>query len=135
MSEHDDSDDDTYRLNINTVRAPRVTEKKRLDNIAFHSWVERNQREASKKSVAALNDPKNQSVAHVRASGDRKVIATPREYQIDLFERAKKKNTIVVLDTGRLGSTYQVGHHADSSRFWKDTYCGSSLTTHSRTGT
>lgn len=29
-----------------------------------------------------------------------KIIGTPRQYQIDLFERAKEKNTIVVLDTG-----------------------------------
>ncbi|GKT45594.1 dicer-like protein 1 [Colletotrichum spaethianum] len=33
-------------------------------------------------------------------SGRLKIIQTPREYQIELFERAKHKNTIVVLDTG-----------------------------------
>ena len=32
---------------------------------------------------------------------DKRIIHTPREYQIELFERAKQKNTIVVLDTGK----------------------------------
>ena len=27
-------------------------------------------------------------------------ISNPREYQIELFERAKKQNTVAVLDTG-----------------------------------
>lgn len=30
-----------------------------------------------------------------------KRISDPREYQIELFERAKEQNTIAVLDTGR----------------------------------
>lgn len=29
-----------------------------------------------------------------------KVIVDPREYQLELFERAKKENIIAVLDTG-----------------------------------
>lgn len=28
------------------------------------------------------------------------IITDPREYQVELFERAKKQNTIAVLDTG-----------------------------------
>lgn len=28
------------------------------------------------------------------------IITDPREYQIELFEKAKKQNTIAVLDTG-----------------------------------
>jgi len=32
--------------------------------------------------------------------GDRQIISTPREYQLELFEKAKEKNLIAVLDTG-----------------------------------
>ncbi|KAM5342334.1 hypothetical protein ACJ41O_013300 [Fusarium nematophilum] len=96
----DTDDDDSYRLTVNPERSRKITEKKRLDNAAFQAWVEKNQREVTKSAVAALKDPKYQSVAHLVSSDDRKIIATPREYQVDLFERAKEKNTIVVLDTG-----------------------------------
>ena len=30
------------------------------------------------------------------------IIADPREYQIELFEKAKQQNTIAVLDTGKI---------------------------------
>lgn len=39
------------------------------------------------------------------------IITDPREYQTELFEKAKKQNTIAVLDTGRCPSkpNYMVG--------------------------
>lgn len=96
-----DDEDDTYRLVINPEKPRKITEKKRLDSAALKEWVSKNQREVTRASAAALNDPNHQSVAHlIKTSENRKIIATPREYQVELFERAKKKNTIVVLPTG-----------------------------------
>ncbi|KAH8694547.1 hypothetical protein BGZ61DRAFT_352039 [Ilyonectria robusta] len=78
-----------------------ITEKKRLDTAAFQSWITKNQREVTKNSTKAAQDLVHQSVAYlVKESEDKKIIGTPREYQTELFERAKTKNTIVVLDTG-----------------------------------
>ena len=37
----------------------------------------------------------------VNQAESQKIISTPREYQTELFERAKEKNIIAVLDTGR----------------------------------
>ncbi|KPM36518.1 Dicer-like protein 1 [Neonectria ditissima] len=97
----DSDDDDAYRLNVNPERTRKVTEKKRIDTAAFQSWIANNQREVTKDSKRSPRDLAYQSVAHlVKESEDRKIIATPREYQVELFERAKTKNTIVVLDTG-----------------------------------
>lgn len=36
----------------------------------------------------------------IKDSGSQEIISSPREYQIELFERAKTQNTIAVLDTG-----------------------------------
>ncbi|KAF5005885.1 hypothetical protein FDECE_7698 [Fusarium decemcellulare] len=101
VPDSDTGEDDHYRLTVNPERPRKITEKKRLDNAAFHDWVVKNEREVTRTSMAALNDPQNQSVAHlVTASENRKIIATPREYQVELFERATRKNTTVVLPTG-----------------------------------
>jgi len=50
------------------------------------------------------SSPESINQANVRR--DEAIISDPREYQIELFERAKNGNTIVVLDTGR--GCYQV---------------------------
>jgi endoribonuclease Dicer len=36
----------------------------------------------------------------IKDSGSQEIISSPREYQIELFEKAKTQNTIAVLDTG-----------------------------------
>lgn len=97
----DDEDDDRYRLFSAPEKLRKMSEKKRLETAAFQSWIEKNQREISNTNATKLE---RQSVAHLfEGSWTSKIISSPREYQIDLFERAKKKNTIVVLDTGRPG--------------------------------
>ncbi|KAH7324737.1 hypothetical protein B0I35DRAFT_349113 [Stachybotrys elegans] len=63
-----------------------------------------NQKEVAAKAAASQKDPRG--VDHYTVAslvGDnvgKHIIASPREYQLEMFERAKKKNIIVVLDTG-----------------------------------
>jgi endoribonuclease Dicer len=37
----------------------------------------------------------------VRQAESQRIISSPREYQVELFERAKEENIIAVLDTGK----------------------------------
>ncbi|KAG4282243.1 hypothetical protein FPRO04_13319 [Fusarium proliferatum] len=92
---------DRGRLFVRQGKSNNIAERKRLDNAVFYDWVNNTQREAMGSSMTVSNDLQNQSVTHlVTASENRRIIATPREYQIELFERAKSENTIVVLPTG-----------------------------------
>lgn len=110
-----DDEDDAYRLLQNPVREKKVTEKKRLDTAVFQSWIENNQEEVTKASATASEKSKSLTVAGmVHSNESKRIIASPREYQIDLFERAKEKNTIVVLDTGT--GVFPVDDFANSTK-------------------
>lgn len=101
QEQNDDEDEGEYRLSVNPERPRKISEKKRLDAAAFQSWIEKNQRQISSASNAKAKERERQSVTDLIGDDPKsKIIASPREYQIDLFERAKQKNTIVVLDTG-----------------------------------
>ncbi len=84
-------------------RKPDVaSEQLRSDNAVFQSWILRNQTELAKEKTKPSLDPEYMTAASmVKENENRKIIESPREYQVELFERAKQKNTIAVLPTGK----------------------------------
>ncbi|KAL7910502.1 hypothetical protein GGI35DRAFT_493076 [Trichoderma velutinum] len=76
--------------------------KKRQQDLAFQDWLDKNQREFTTTSKADLDHHLDKlSISRLFKDGAyQKIITSPREYQIDLYERARDENTIVVLDTG-----------------------------------
>ncbi|KAJ6787743.1 hypothetical protein PWT90_04002 [Aphanocladium album] len=74
------------------------SKQKIRDNHVFSAWLHEQAKQDDDGIVpaeSALSEKVSDEAAAVSA-----LTVTPREYQNELFERAKKKNTIVVLDTG-----------------------------------
>lgn len=94
--------DDVDQSNEASCAPKAPVAKKRKQNLAFEDWLQKNQREITTASQEDLDRHIDKiSVARLVQVGiDHKIIASPREYQVDLYERAKQENTIVVLDTG-----------------------------------
>ncbi|KAL7929378.1 hypothetical protein V8C35DRAFT_198857 [Trichoderma chlorosporum] len=76
--------------------------KKRKQDLAFQDWLDKNQQEFTTASRGDLDRHLDKlSISRlVQDSAHQKIITSPREYQIELFERARDENTIIVLDTG-----------------------------------
>lgn len=84
-----------------------ITARRQREQEEFEEWV----REYSSQRDKGLRDASAYSPDHDDTPTAR-LVATPREYQIELFERAKQKNLIVVLPTG---SGLNVQNHCTSN--------------------
>ena len=113
-SEHDDrgdasdveSDGGVKRWTVNPEPKPKkISAKKQADSAAFNSWIEEHHETLARdQRKAAIEAARLAGADVVPAIGfdSQRIITSPREYQVELFERAKQQNTIAVLDTGKL---------------------------------
>ncbi|KAG6020138.1 hypothetical protein E4U40_006382 [Claviceps sp. LM458 group G5] len=83
-------------------RDPRRRERApNAEDIAFASWVANQKHEKPWNSNESHADAGSSALTEPDVPDKTKpIINSPRQYQLDLFERAKESNTIVVLDTG-----------------------------------
>jgi hypothetical protein len=80
----------------------KISERKRIQNAAHESWFQSYQRQQAK-AASAISDAGSESLSVkylVKQTESQRIISSPREYQVELFERAKEDNIIAVLDTG-----------------------------------
>ncbi|KAI0132078.1 hypothetical protein BJ170DRAFT_612321 [Xylariales sp. AK1849] len=88
------SDDDDGPQADEDDKPRKLTERRVADTLQFQQWFRQRQRVVINTSLqAALDDAKKNPAS-------RRIISSPREYQVELFERAKEKNIIAVLPTG-----------------------------------
>ncbi|KAI1482012.1 hypothetical protein F4774DRAFT_430201 [Daldinia eschscholtzii] len=79
------------------VTQPQVKTKV-LDSLHFSQFLRDHQARIISNSV--IKDEYKSTNRLVQEAESEKIISSPREYQTELFERAKQKNIIAVLDTG-----------------------------------
>ncbi|KAI0022344.1 hypothetical protein F4780DRAFT_769771 [Xylariomycetidae sp. FL0641] len=98
--EHSGSEDSDSESERSTQQPS--DEQDGLEDATFDEFVRTHKEKSIQLSSDAMaKDDSTRSVAWlVRDAEGRRIIATPREYQVELFERAKEKNTIAVMDTG-----------------------------------
>lgn len=87
-----------------------ITQRRIQDNLHFSEWVKEQHAQIERSAAIQATGIGDQSVSYiVRMAESEKIINTPREYQIELFEKAKEKNIIAVLDTGMSQNQSAIG--------------------------
>ena len=110
-----DSDSDRDEDQDSAAKQPRYSEKRQAQNTKFNAWLSQRQQKVTKDEVQAVlqnADEETLSIRSLMAKEESQLIITsPREYQLELFEKAKKQNIIAVLDTGlRATFSFIYGH-------------------------
>jgi endoribonuclease Dicer len=100
-AEAQDDSDDQSSSNVN--RPLRGFEQRSQQKAIFESYLNNRARSITKEELKAdlkKCAEEELSVESILASAESVTIKDPREYQVELFEKAKNENIIAVLDTG-----------------------------------
>ncbi|KAJ0322443.1 hypothetical protein Brms1b_002248 [Colletotrichum noveboracense] len=100
-NENSDEEEDVYReWHQNPAQSRTISQKARTDLATLQNFTRNVHLDDSREKV--LDEF---SAAGLIMKDTKQIIGTPREYQIELFERAKMRNIIAVLDTGMVQAT------------------------------
>ncbi len=105
LIKHAEADADTDDEQPESQQAPSTTdEKRKAQRAIFKNWVLDKAKEVTLEQVKNELNSKNDEELSIRNLLQKQerpnTIKNPREYQLELYERAKKENTIAVLETG-----------------------------------
>lgn len=127
--EFEDEDDP----DLPVTKPRKISERKRRMRAVADSYFQEALRDSFKKEnkIAIENQERQSTRWLVNQSESHRIITTPREYQTELFERAKEKNIIAVLDTGKF-DLESLLPKTNVYRFWQDSNCSSTSSAYIR---
>ncbi|KAI9742680.1 MAG: Dicer-like protein 1 [Claussenomyces sp. TS43310] len=97
QSHSDDEEDHAVSL----IQPHKISDHRRIQRAVYNSYMERFMEKRVRKAViSAGGDEENHAIKWLVQQDLTPIIASPRDYQVELFERAKTQNIIAVLDTG-----------------------------------
>ncbi|RDW69817.1 putative dicer-like protein 1 [Coleophoma cylindrospora] len=87
---------------METNRPKKISERRRRQQAIAEAHMQKTTREARNLTSDVKPGAEDQQSTRwlVKHSESKDIISSPRDYQVELFERAKEKNIIAVLDTG-----------------------------------
>lgn len=106
--ERDQDEDEDDEDILSSTKPRKISERKRRMNAIADSFIaEMAQKSLNEDTKTNHHINEDQSARYiVNQAESQKIISTPREYQTELFERAKEKNIIAVLETGKQMQTF-----------------------------
>jgi endoribonuclease Dicer len=103
LEDYDDAEDDEDDEALPSTKKRKISERKRRMNAIADNYAQEQAQKSLEEDIRSnrqnMEDQSTRYIVHQAES--QRIISTPREYQTELFERAKKKNIIAVLDTGK----------------------------------
>jgi endoribonuclease Dicer len=96
-------DSDAEDVLVEQPRIQKAPERQRVNKANFNSYFDKFARQKAKSQtiVEGSHLEKLSVKALVRQAESQRIIASPRDYQQELFEKAKERNIIAVMDTGK----------------------------------
>ena len=90
--------------------------QRQIANAAMERWYFQNADKISRSQAGLKGTPsilKCSAKDMFKHYESKKIIESPREFQMEMFEKAKAQNTIVVLETGMPGVAKQPREHRE----------------------
>lgn len=105
-----------------TAKIPKISERRRMQNARFSAWLSQRAEKITKDEVQTVIENAKEETLSIRSLMAKQesniIITSPREYQLELFEKAKKQNIIAVLDTGQCSQSQRALELLTHSRLW-----------------
>ncbi|TGO53403.1 hypothetical protein BCON_0124g00210 [Botryotinia convoluta] len=104
--EEDGEDEEEEDMNQAIPDIKRISARKQKNAAIFDVFLKEATKQPKTEKISHANDEAIQSTRWLIDQAEKQhIIESPRDYQLELFEKAKKQNIIAVLDTGS-GKTF-----------------------------